>query len=106
MGNVSEIKIGEAVLDYTTTLSQIRETITTAYAAAESCRQIINTEGTYEGDAKTEMVAFFESLAAHLQKMVILYQVAESYLCNTYRTMYYNEEQIVNWIAKQFEEIK
>lgn len=104
MGDVSEIKIGEEVLEYISTVTEIKENMINAYSAAESCKQILYEEGTYEGDAKEEMIPFFESLAAHMQKLVMLYQAAEAYLSNTYKTMYYNEEQLVNWISKQFEE--
>jgi len=33
--------------------------------------------------------------------MVFLYQAAATYIYNAYNTMYYNEQQLVEWIINQ-----
>lgn len=96
-----EIKIGEGVLDYISELGKIQTAVQNAYISAEKCVQTIEGEDTYEGDAAAEMEAFFKSLAANLQKMVFLYQASATYIYNAYNTLYYNEQQLVNWVIEQ-----
>lgn len=97
-GASEEIKIGAGILDYITELGKIQEKIKEAYAYAEECVQNMENGETYQGAASEEMNPFFESLAANLQKMIFLYQAAEAYIYNAYNTMYYNEQQLVNWV--------
>ena len=104
-GGVSEeIKIGAGVLDYITELGKIQEKVQEAYTYAELCVQNMENEETYQGEAKEEMEAFIQSLASNLQKMVFLYQAAATYIYNAYNTMYYNEQQLVDWIINQMGE--
>ena len=104
-GGVSEeIKIGAGVLDYITELGKIQEKVQEAYTYAEACVQNLENEETYQGEAKEEMEAFIQSLASNLQKMVFLYQAAATYIYNAYNTMYYNEQQLVDWIINQMGE--
>ena len=58
-------------------------------------------QGAYRGKAKDEIKLFFDSLESHLQRMLFLYGAAFSYITNAYQTMYYNEEQLVDWVIKQ-----
>ena len=104
-GGVSEeIKIGAGVLDYITELGKIQEKVQEAYTYAELCVQNMEKEETYQGEAKPEMEAFLQSLASNLQKMVFLYQASATYIYNAYHTMYYNEQQLVDWIINQMGE--
>lgn len=105
-GGVSEeIKIGAGVLDYITELGKIQAKVQEAYTYAEVCVQNLENEDTYQGEAKAEMEAFIQSLASNLQKMVFLYQAAATYIYNAYNTMYYNEQQLVDWIINQMGEV-
>lgn len=105
-GGVSEeIKIGAGVLDYITELGKIQEKVQEAYTYAEMCAQNLEDEATYQGDARTEMEAFIQSLASNLQKMVFLYQASATYIYNAYNTMYYNEQQLVDWSIEQMGEV-
>ena len=36
-----------------------------------------------------------------MQKMTFLYQSAGTYIQNAYNTMYYNEQQVVEWVIGQ-----
>lgn len=95
-----EIKIGEAVLDYIAELGIIEEEIQEAYTYAAKC--LLNlSDGAYRGMAKDEIELFFSSLESHLQRLVLLYQAASTYISNAYKTMYYNEEQLADWIIEQ-----
>ena len=103
-GASEEIKIGAGVLDYITELGKIQEKVQEAYTYAEVCVQNLEEEETYQGEAKAEMEAFIQSLASNLQKMVFLYQAAATYIYHAYNTMYYNEQQLVDWIINQMGE--
>lgn len=100
-GSSEEIKIGVGVLDYISELENIKAKILEAYAYSEQCVQNIESEDTYQGEAREEMLAFFKSLASNMQKMTFLYQAAEVYIQNAYNTMYYNEQQLVEWVIGQ-----
>lgn len=100
-GSSEEIKIGAGVLDYISELENIKAKILEAYAYSEQCVQNIESEDTYQGEAREEMLAFFKSLASNMQKMTFLYQAAEVYIQNAYNTMYYNEQQLVEWVIGQ-----
>ena len=91
-GSSEEIKIGAGVLDY---ISELGNTY------SEQCVQNIESEDTYQGEAREEMLAFFKSLASNMQKMTFLYQAAGTYIQNAYNTMYYNEQQVVEWVIGQ-----
>ena len=95
-----EIKIGEEVLDYIAELGNIGAELQEAYTYAVRCVTNLS-EGSYQGMAEEEVKLFFNSLESHLQRMIFLYQAAASYISNAYRTMYYNEEQLVDWIIGQ-----
>lgn len=99
-----EIKIGGEVLDYIAELGRIQEELQTAYVYAESCKANVDTGTSYKGKATEEMQLFFSSLASNLQRMLFLYQAATAYATNAYKTMYYNEEQIVDWVINQMGE--
>lgn len=101
-----EIKIGEEVLDYIAELGKIQEEVQTAYVYAESCKANMDTGTSYKGKAMEELQLFCSSLASNLQRMIFLYQAATTYAFNAYKTMYYNEEQIVDWIINQMGEGK
>lgn len=90
-GSSEEIKIGAGVLDYISELGNIQAKILEA----------IESEDTYQGEAREEMLAFFKSLASNMQKMTFLYQAAGTYIQNAYNTMYYNEQQVVEWVIGQ-----
>lgn len=102
--NDKEIKIGEDVLDYIAELGKIQEDIQTAYIYAESCKANMDTGTSYKGKATEEMQLFFSSLASNLQRMMFLYQAATAYATNAYKTMYYNEEKLVDWVIRQMGE--
>lgn len=103
-GSSEEIKTGAAILDYITELGRIQEKIQEAYTHAETCVQTMEDTNTYQGAAREEMAAFFQSLASNLQKMVFLYQAGAAYIQNAYQTMYYNEQQLAAWILDQMGE--
>ena len=90
-GSSEEIKIGAGVLDYISELGNIQAKILEAYTYSEQCVQNIESEDTYQGEAREEMLAFFKSLASNMQKMTFLYQAAGTYIQNAYNTMYYNQ---------------
>lgn len=94
-----QIKIGEEVLDYIAELGKIEEEVQEAYTYAVRC--VTTLPSGYRGSAKEEMKLFFNSLESHLQRMIFLYQAASSYISNAYQTMYYNEEQLIDWIIEQ-----
>lgn len=96
-----EIKIGEDVLNYIGDINSVMTNLSSAYAYAESCRKSISEEEIYQGDAQEELKLYFESLAGHIQKMLLLYQAASSFISNAYVTHYYNEQQIVDWVIGQ-----
>lgn len=98
-----EIKIGEEVLDYIADLEVIRNDLEEVYADALRCKDNLS-HGAYKGKAKKEMKIFFDSLESHLQRMLFLYGAASSYITNAYQTMYYNEEQLVDWVINRMEE--
>ena len=100
-GSSEEIKIGAGVLDYISELGNIQAKILEAYTYSEQCVQNIESEDTYQGEGREEMLAFFKSLASNMQKMTFLYQAAETYIQNAYNTMYYNEQQVVEWVIGQ-----
>ena len=100
-GSSEEIKIGAGVLDYISELGNIQAKILEAYTYSEQCVQNIESEDTYQGEAREEMLAFFKSLASNMQKMTFLYQAAGTYIQNAYNTMYYNEQQVVEWVIGQ-----
>lgn len=100
-GSSEEIKIGAGVLDYISELGNIQAKILEAYTYSEQCVQNIESEDTYQGEAREEMFAFFKSLASNMQKMTFLYQAAGTYIQNAYNTMYYNEKQVVEWVIGQ-----
>ena len=87
-GSSEEIKIGAGVLDYISELGNIQAKILEAYTYSEQCVQNIESEDTYQGEAREEMLAFFKSLASNMQKMTFLYQAAgalsRSTVGNTY----------------------
>ncbi|MDE7332101.1 MAG: hypothetical protein K2O16_07645 [Lachnospiraceae bacterium] len=60
-------------------------------------------EDTYQGEAAEEMQAFFMSLEANVQKMILLYQAAATYVVNVYTEMYYNNEQLAAWAVRQLQ---
>ena len=95
-----EIKVGEEVLDYISELEGIQEELKEVYAHAVRCKDNLS-QGAYRGKAKHEIKLFFDSLESHLQRMLFLYGAASSYITNAYQTMYYNEEQLVDWVIKQ-----
>lgn len=99
-----EIKIGEEVLDYIAELGKIQEEVQTAYVYAESCKANMDTGTSYKGKATEELQLFCSSLASNLQRMTFLYQAAVTYAFNAYKTMYYSEEQIVDWVINQMGE--
>lgn len=68
-GSSEEIKIGAGVLDYISELGNIQAKILEAYTYSEQCVQNIESEDTYQGEAREEMLAFFKSLASNMQKM-------------------------------------
>lgn len=68
-GSSEEIKIGAGVLDYISELGNIQTKILEAYTYSEQCVQNIESEDTYQGEAREEMLAFFKSLASNMQKM-------------------------------------
>lgn len=78
-GSSEEIKIGAGVLDYISELGNIQAKILEAYTYSEQCVQNIESEDTYQGEAREEMLAFFKSLASNMQKMTFLYQAAGTY---------------------------
>lgn len=98
-----EIKIGEEVLSYIGRLGEIQGELEEAYSYARKCLGNLS-EGAYEGQAREEMELFFCSLESHLQRMMLLYQAAASYIATAYQTMYYNEEQLVDWVIGQLGE--
>lgn len=102
-GSANEIKIGEGILGYVTQLGDIIEKVRAAYAYAESCAENMGSEGTYEGGAHDEMAAFFNSLESNMQKLIMFYSAATSYIQSTYRDMYYNDQQLADWMAKQID---
>lgn len=95
-----EIKIGKEVQDYISELGTIQEELEEAYAYAVRCKDNVS-KGAYKGTARDEINLFFDSLESHIQRMLFLYQAASSYITNAYQTMYYNEEQLVDWVIEQ-----
>ena len=104
-GSSEEIKIGAGVLDYISELGNIQAKILEAYTYSEQCVQNIESEDTYQGEAREEMLAFFKSLASNMQKMTFLYQAAGTYIQNAYNTMYYNEQRLWNGSLDKLEEM-
>lgn len=49
------------------------------------------------------MAAFFNSLESNMQKLIMFYSAATSYIQSTYRDMYYNDQQLADWMAKQID---
>ncbi len=97
----NEIGIGEEVLDYISELMMIQEELQEAELYAISCKSnVMGAEG-YQGEAKEELELFFNSLESHLQRMIFLYQASSSYIKNAYQTLWYNEEQVMDWIVNQ-----
>ena len=70
-GSSEEIKIGAGVLDYISELGNIQAKILEAYTYSEQCVQNIESEDTYQGEAREEMLAFFKSLASNMQLSLI-----------------------------------
>ena len=95
------VKIGEELLEYASKLGEIQETLQNAYVGVIKCIENLQSEDTYKGIATTEMNAFFASLEANIQKMIILYQTSAIYVNKVYSEMYYNEEQLVTWAINQ-----
>ena len=56
-GSSEEIKIGAGVLDYISELGNIQAKILEAYTYREQCVQNIESEDTYQGEAREEMLA-------------------------------------------------
>ena len=100
---MEEIKIGEEVLSYIGELGEIQAELEEAYRYALNCLGNLS-EGAYEGQAGEEIQLFFSSLESHLQRMILLYQAAASYISTAYQTMYYNEEQLAEWVIGQLGE--
>ena len=90
-------------MEYVSDLGRIQETLQSAYATAIVCIKNVGQEDAYQGEALEEMEAFFQSLEAHLQKMILLYQVASAYVSKVYTEMYYNEEQLISWAVQELQ---
>ena len=101
-GSSEEIKIGAGVLDYISELGNIQAKILEAYTYSEQCVQKYRIRGYISGGGQRgDCLHFFKSLASNMQKMTFLYQAAGTYIQNAYNTMYYNEQQVVEWVIGQ-----
>lgn len=96
-----EIKIGEGVLNYITQLGEIKEQMTAAYTYATACKTSMESDTVYKGKAKEEIDLFFTSLTGNMERMIMLYGAAVTYITNAYVEHYYNEEQILDNIISQ-----
>ena len=101
MSESGEIKIGESLLNHYQSLTEIMTKLLTAYDLSAECNKLINDGITYEGKAVEELQLFFSSLEMNINKLCVLYKSAAEYVINTYKTHYYNEEQLINWIISQ-----
>ena len=66
-GSSEEIKIGAGVLDYISELGNIQAKILEAYTYSEQCVQNIESEDTYQGEAREEMLALMMDVDEALQ---------------------------------------
>jgi len=95
-----EIRIGEAILNYTDDISAINERIMEAYKKVVECKMAFEGESIYKGKAKNEILLYLASLEANIQKLLFLYNAASTFINNTYLTFYYDEQQLVDHIIK------
>lgn len=93
----NEIVLSDELWDYYVAVEQIFAQIQWAYALALTGRGMILEGSTYQGNAGKELCFFLESTVGHMQKLMMLYDAAQTYLNNTFREMCDIDELTV-WI--------
>ena len=98
-----EIVLSDELWDYYVSIGEIRTMVHDAYALAEMGNHMIYDENIYQGKAYDELFFFMASLAGHLQKLMMLYSAAETFLINTFREKC-EEEELLAWIISHMGE--
>lgn len=91
----TEILIGVKMIEYMRSVESVLLELGDALVYTLKCKSILEDGNAYEGKALEEMNLYFQSLDAHLQKLVLFYQAAETYLANAFVTMYNTEEEVL-----------
>lgn len=97
-----QINVGDELLDYLMEIDGITSEINQAVTHIEIAQKIMLDTDHYEGAATEEISLFFTSLLLHMQRMLMLYQSAFSYVDGVYTEFYYTEEQLIAWICDYF----
>lgn len=92
-----EIVLSDELWDYYVAVGEISAMIQNAYALAISGSEIVNDTNTYQGIAYDELFFFTAATVGHLQKLMMLYSAAETYLINTFQEKC-EEDELLDWI--------
>lgn len=90
-----EIVLSDELWNYYVSMEEIRTMVQNAYALAVTGNHILYDENTYQGKAYDEMFFFMASLVGHVEKLMMLYSAAETYLINTLQAKC--EEELLEW---------
>lgn len=95
-----EVIIGTELLDYATELTAVMVSLSKAQQMAQEIVNKLADDEFYCGEAAEVLYTFANSLNAHLQRLIMLYQKGALYTTNTYETMYKSDEALAAWLIK------
>lgn len=99
-----DLMIGVELLDYIKELEDVENELIKAWETASEIKKILGGEDTYEGEASETLMTFATGLEQHLERLLMLYQKAASYVSHTYESMYQSDIAMAAWLLDHMEE--
>lgn len=93
-----EIKVGEALLNYSDDMAKIQANLEEAFENVKSILLELQNDEIYYGKAKDEMLLFYNSLQLHIDKMNLFYKVGGMMLEQIYQDFSNSEQQLCKQI--------
>ncbi len=97
-----EVKVGVEMLDYMTDLQMASSNLTEAKAVAEKIKNLALIS--YRGEAEGVLQNFVVSLDSHLQRLIMFYNMAFTYIYNSYSEITRQDEVLVAWLESKLQD--